>query len=205
MEIAWESWKGPIRIEERGKRLKSCVGLLREAVFKLSDCERELWVGGWTNKLKHAAIAAGAHLPDDHTTIEISSDSPDSLNSSELESESRSNSNSKSDSQSSHSSSPSRGTSVEAVISDSTWKKPKLHQSKLLFVKVDRATYLEQCAQQALCMKATTAAFEAAEVIQKEEREKQKRSRTGFGNAVSGQRLPKRRLSWVNGMKLEKL
>ncbi|KAG9118568.1 hypothetical protein FRC07_006863 [Ceratobasidium sp. 392] len=167
MEIAWESWKGPIRIQERGVRLENCIHLLREALFKLSDSDRELWVGGWTEKLKCAALAAGAQLPNNSTTcLDVSSDSS-------------SDSNNDSDSECEVIDGPlsSRGSSVEVVISGTVARdsKPKLRQTKLSFTSVDRATYLEQCAQQTLRMRATTAAFEAAEAIRKEEQQKQQK------------------------------
>lgn len=61
MEVAWQTWKGPIVIQERGQRLSDCISLLCEAITKLSNAEKEVWVGGWIEKLRHAALRAGAN------------------------------------------------------------------------------------------------------------------------------------------------
>ncbi|KAG8796133.1 hypothetical protein FRC12_004330 [Ceratobasidium sp. 428] len=78
MEVVWRSWSGPIEISERGSRLGDCVKLFREAMTFIKDQgERELWIGGWLDKLTEAARLAGAMITSLESTecIEIQSDS----------------------------------------------------------------------------------------------------------------------------------
>lgn len=55
--------------------------------------------------------------------------------------------------------------------------KPKLHQSKLSFAKVDRTTYREQCAEQLLRTRAESERFRAAEAIRKEKITEQRKQK----------------------------
>ncbi|KAG8702383.1 hypothetical protein FRC09_004765 [Ceratobasidium sp. 395] len=78
MEVVWHSWSGPIEISERGSRLGDCVKLFREAMTFIKDQgERELWIGGWLDKLTEAARLAGAMITSLESTecIKIQSDS----------------------------------------------------------------------------------------------------------------------------------
>lgn len=62
MEVAWRTWKGPIQVLERGTNLDKCIALLELALEQIDGPLKEVWVGGWIDKLCEATIAAGSRL-----------------------------------------------------------------------------------------------------------------------------------------------
>lgn len=62
MEVAWRSWKGPIQILERGSNLEKCILLLEQSLDNIDGPLKEVWVGGWIDRLREAAVAAGSCL-----------------------------------------------------------------------------------------------------------------------------------------------